>query len=311
MNKPLVIGVLLALLLFLGFDSIYVVNEGEQTITTQFGDPIGEKVISAGLYFKIPLIHKVRFFDKRILKWDGEPNEIPTKDKTYIWVDTTARWRIDDPLLFLQRMGNLNRADVVLSDLINGAVRDFVTKNKLVEVVRSSDWSSAYSLTSERASDEEDVVVSVGRDRFSQLVLSNVSAKTDALGIELLDVLVTRINYTDQVRDKVFARMISERQRIATKRRSEGEAIKAEVLGQMAKNLKGISSKAYRTSMEIRGKADAEVTKLFGNAYNKDPEFFKFLMTLDTYKDVLGSNTRLVIGASSPLYQYLQGKPRR
>ena len=311
MNKTIVIGIALAMLIFVGMGSFYVVNEGQQTITTQFGDPIGEKVVSAGLYFKVPVIHKVHYFDKRILKWDGEPNEIPTKDKKYIWVDTTARWMINDPLLFLQRMGNMNRAYIVLSDLINGAVRDFVTKNDLVEVVRSSDWQPTDSLTGEKASRQDQKEVMVGRDQFSQLVLNNVSAKTESMGIVLLDVLVKRINYTDQVREKVYDRMVSERKRIATQRRSEGEAIKAEILGQMEKNLKGITSGAYRKSMEIRGRADAEVTKIYGRAYNKDPEFFKFLMTMDTYRQVLGENTKLVIDSSSPLYQYLQqGKTR-
>ena len=308
MNKQILLAVIAAFFLIVGMNGFYVVNEGQQTIITQIGDPIGIKNTEAGLYFKVPFIHKVHYFDRRILKWDGQPNEIPTKDKKYIWVDTTARWRISDPLLFLQRMGNMNRAYLRLSDLINGSVRDFVTKNVLAEVVQSSDWDPSYGSSSEKGTDEVRVKIKVGRDKFSELVLIEVAKTAEGYGIEMLDVLVKRVNYTNQVREKVFTRMISERQRIATQRRSEGEAIKAEVLGAMEKDLKRITSEAYKESVMIKGKADAEVTKLYGKSYGKDPEFYKFMMSLESYKTVLGGNTRLVIDSSSPLYKYLQGK---
>ncbi|MBT4089959.1 MAG: protease modulator HflC, partial [Deltaproteobacteria bacterium] len=213
--------------LFVGFNGFFVVDEGEQAIITQFGQPVRGAIKDAGLYFKIPFIQKAHYFDKRILKWDGDPNEIPTQDKKYIWVDTTARWRISDPLLFLQRMNNVNRATSRLNDLINGSVRDFVTKNSLVEIIRSSDWNKSYTLTTETARKKE--IIKVGRDQFSQIVLNNVSALAKSFGIEVLDVLVKRINYTNQVRQTVYQRMISERQRIAEQRRSEGEAEKANI----------------------------------------------------------------------------------
>ncbi len=308
MNKQILILIVVGFGLIIGMNSFYVVNEGQQTITTQFGDPVGEKVVEAGLYFKIPFIQKVHFFDRRILKWDGQPNEIPTKDKKYIWVDVTARWKVADPLLFLQRMGNMNRAYLRLSDLINGSVRDFVTKNVLAEVVQSSDWDPSYSSSSEKGTDEVRLKIKVGRDKFSELVLIEVAKTAEGYGIELLDVLVKRVNYTNQVREKVYSRMISERQRIATQRRSEGEAIKAEVLGAMEKDLSRITSQAYKESVMIKGEADAKVTRLYGQSYGKDPEFYKFLMSLESYKTVLGANTRLVIDSSSPLYKYLQGK---
>ena len=196
------------------------------------------------------------------MKWDGQPNEIPTKDKKYIWVDVTARWKVADPLLFLQRMGNMNRAYLRLSDLINGSVRDFVTKNVLAEVVQSSDWDPSYSSSSEKGTDEVRLKIKVGRDKFSELVLIEVAKTAEGYGIELLDVLVKRVNYTNQVREKVYSRMISERQRIATQRRSEGEAIKAEVLGAMEKDLSRITSQAYKESVMIKGEADAKVTRL-------------------------------------------------
>ena len=296
-------------ILFVGFNGFFVVDEGEQAIITQFGQPVRGAIKDAGLYFKIPFIQKAHYFDKRILKWDGDPNEIPTQDKKYIWVDTTARWRINDPLLFLQRMNNVSRATSRLNDLINGSVRDFVTKNSLVEIIRSSDWDKSFTLSTETAREEE--VIIVGRDKFSQIVLNNVSSLAKSFGIEVLDVLVKRINYTNQVRQTVYARMISERQRIAEQRRSEGEAEKANILGDMEKQLKDIQSGAYKKAEEIRGDADAKATKIYGDSYNKDPEFYAFLTTLDSYKKVLGNNTRLVLQSDSPFFNYLKSIDRR
>lgn len=309
MNKALSAVLLLLMLVFVGYNAMFVVSEGHQVIVTQFGKPVGERIEDAGLYFKIPFIQKLHYFDKRILKWDGDPNEIPTKDKKYIWIDTTARWRINDPLVFLQRMGSLSRADMTLSDLINGAVRDFVTKNDLVEIVRSSDTGEQFNMSTESSATKKEV--RVGRDGFSQMVLLSVEQKVQDLGIELLDVLVKRVNYTDQVREKVYARMISERQRIATQTRSEGEAVKAQILGETEKRLKEIVSGAYKKAQQIRGVADAQSIRLSGEAYGVDPEFYRFMATLDTYKTTLGENTRLVIDSNSPLYEFLSPKLRK
>ena len=296
--------VFILILLFIGYNSVYVVNEGQQVILTQFGEPVGTKVVDAGLYFKIPMIQKVNYFDKRILKWDGEPNEIPTNDKMFIWVDTTARWKIVDPLLFWQRLKTMNRATLTMDDLINGAVRDFVTKNNLAEIIRSSDWNEAYVSSTESATRKEKILI--GRDQFSQLVLDNVSKITNGFGIEILDVLVKRVNYTNQVREKVYSRMISERERIAAQKRSEGEAKKAEILGEMARRLKEIQSQAYLEAETIRGTADAKATAIYGKAYNKDPEFYAFITTLDGYKKIIGNNTKLIIQSDAPLYKYLK-----
>jgi membrane protease subunit HflC len=282
------------------------VDEGEQTVITQFGEPIGIFKREAGLYFKIPFIQKVHYFDKKILKWDGEPNEIPTQDKMFIWVDTTARWKIEDPLLFLQRMNTENRALTRLDDLINGAVRDFVTQNNLVEIIRSSDWNTTYKRTTETSQQTERPTIQLGRDLMSQVVLDKVSVTAKSFGIDILDVLIKRINYTTQVRETVYQRMISERQRIAEQRRSEGEAEKARILGDMEKELKDIDSTAYREAEEIRGNADAKATEIYGKAYSKDPDFYAFLISLESYKSVLGGNTRLVIQADSPIYKYLK-----
>jgi modulator of FtsH protease HflC len=297
--------VLLAVLLFVGFNAVFVVDEGEQAILTQFGEPVRQPFTQAGLFFRIPFIQQTHFFEKRIIKWDGDPNEIPTKDKRFIWVDTTARWRIADPLLFLQRMNNEARANARLSDLINGTVRDYVTRNDLMELIRSSDWDESFAVTTETVSDSEKPII-LGRDQFSQNVQANVADTAREFGIEVLDVLVKRINYTTRVRDTVYSRMISERQRIAEQTRSEGEAQKAQILGNMDRQLKQIESEAYREAEEIRGRADAEATRIYGDAYNKDPEFYAFLTTLDSYRHILGSNTRLVISADSPIYSYVK-----
>ena len=304
MNRNIFAIVVIVAIAFVGFNSIYIVDEGQQTILTQFGEPIGETKTEAGLYFKTPFIQKVRYFDKRILKWDGDPNEIPTNDKKYIWVDTTARWRIRDPLQFLQRMSTISRATLRLNDLINGAVRDFVTKNDLAEIVRSSDWNVSFSSTTEQTATQKKV--KVGRDKFSQLVLNNVEVVARDFGIELLDVLVKRVNYTQQVREKVYSRMISERQRIATQKRAEGEAKKAEILGDMDRQLKTITSQAYKTSQTIRGNADGKATAIYGKAYNKDPEFYAFFTTLQSYEATLTENTKLVIQADSQFYKYMK-----
>lgn len=297
--------VILLALLIVAFNGFYIVDEGQQTVLTQFGEPIGTAKKEAGLYFKIPFIQVVHYFDRKILKWDGEPNEIPTQDKMYIWVDTTARWRIEDPLLFLQRMSSESRAIGRLDELINGAVRDFVTKNNLVEIIRSSDWNPDFKLTTESTQQQKRESITVGRDKMSQIVLDKVSVTAQSFGIELLDVLIKRINYTTQVRETVYQRMISERQRIAEQKRSEGEAEKARILGKMERDLKTIESNAYKTAEEIRGNADAAATEIYGAAYNKDPAFYSFLISLESYQKVMGDNTRLVIQADSPLYRYL------
>ncbi len=302
-----IVALLIIIAAFVGYNSIFIVEEGKQAIITQFGEPIRGTFTNAGLYFKIPMVQKVHMFEKRILKWDGDPNEIPTKDKKYIWIDTTARWQIINPLHFLQRMGNERNATLLLNDLINGSVRDLVTKNDLVEIIRSSDWDVKYTMTEEVTSLETEVI-KVGRDRFSNLVLKDVAAVTREknYGIKLLDVMVKRINYTTQVRNKVYARMISERNRIASRIRSEGEAEKAEILGDMEKKLKDIESSAFRKAEKTRGDADAEATKISGMAYNKDPEFYEFFMTLKNYKSLMGPNTKLVINADSPVYKHLK-----
>ena len=309
--KTLKPGIIILILLvgFVVYDAFFVIKEGRQAIVTQFGKPIGDPITDAGLNIKIPILQKVHLFEKRILKWDGEPYEIPTSDKTFIWVDTTARWRIVKPLVFMQTMINEDRAKMVLNDLIDGAVRDLVTKNNLIEVIRSSDWKKIYLIGSEKAETEE--VVLIGRDRFSELVLQSIKDVTLEYGIELLDILIKRVNYTDTVREKVYERMISERKRIAAKKRSEGEGQKAEILGTVERELNNITSEAYEKAQTIRGQADAVATRIYGQTFSQDPEFYAFFISLDSYRKTMGKNSRLIIDTNTDLYKYLKGAKKK
>ncbi|MBW2690904.1 MAG: protease modulator HflC [Deltaproteobacteria bacterium] len=289
-------------------DGLYVVNEAEQAIITQFGKPVGG-VSEPGLNFKIPFAQKVSRFEKRILKWDGDPNQIPTKDKRFIWIDTTARWRIADPLLFYTTVATERGAMSRLDDIIDSVVRDAVSSRLLVELVRGSDYQAPDDGEEERL-EVEGVVVKqedlVGREEIMAGILEKAKANTPDYGIELLDVQIKRINYVEQVRTRVYERMINERKKVAAQYRSEGEGEKADILGQMERELKEISSEAYRKVLEVRGGADAEAAAIYAKAYNQDKEFYTFLRTLESYKKSIQKNGRLVISTDSDYYRYLK-----
>ena len=311
--------VLLALIVVAAIVStgaFYVVNEGEQVVITQFGRPVGVAVKDAGLNFKIPFIQAVNRFEKRLLNWDGSPNQIPTKDKKLIWVDTTARWRISDPLLYLTRVTTKTTALSRLDGIIDSVVRDAVSQNDLVELVRSEGWAGAVG---ERVSDagyaqkevqEVSRPLEVGREKITRAMLLSASKLAPEFGIELVDVRIKRINYVDSVLKKVFERMISERKRIAAQYRSEGEGQAARINGEMQKELKRISSEAFRTAQEIRGKADAEATKIYGDAYSRDPEFYSFSKTLELYREQEHNKTRMILTTDSDFYKYMKEIPR-
>ena len=297
--------VLVAVLFATVWDGFYILPEGKQAVITQFGAPVGEPITEAGLKLKTPFIQKVQYFEKRILIWDGDPNQIPTNDKTFIYMDNTARWRISNALRFLQAVGNENRAQSLLDDIINGTVRDLVNKNNLIEIIRSSDWTKDY-VAGTTASRDMIRPPQKGRDKISEMVLEQASRITPKYGIELIDVMFKRVNYIDSVREKVYTRMISERKRIAAEKRSLGEGRKAEILGKVERELKRITSEAKRQATEIKGKADAEATKLYGVAYSKHPEFYSFQRSLESYKDIISGNTSLILSPESDLFQYLQ-----
>jgi membrane protease subunit HflC len=296
---------LVAALIFSILDGFYILPEGKQAVITQFGAPVGESKTSAGLKFKMPFIQRVRFFEKRILIWDGDPNQIATNDKTFIFMDNTARWRITDALRFLQAVGTEMRAQTLLDDIINGSVRDLVNQNDLIEIIRSSDWNKEFSFSRYRE-EEMNRVPEKGRDKISELVLQQASKDTLKYGIELIDVMFKRVNYIQSVRDKVYSRMISERKRIAAEKRSLGEGRKAEILGKVDRELKEITSEAKRKATEIRGQADAEATKLYGEAYNRNADFYFFQKSLESYRNIIGENTSLILSPKSELLQYLE-----
>jgi membrane protease subunit HflC len=298
----LLIGLVL-LGIFVVYDGIFIVEEGKQAVVTQFGRPIGDPKTEAGLYFKIPFIQQITEFDKRIFIWNGDPNQIPTNDKTFVYLDVTARWRIEDPLLFLQAVRTEARAQTLLDDIIGGTVRDLINKNDLIEIIRSSDWSLE---TMTPSNQEPGSRPERGRDVISDQVLEIASRATPQYGIEMRDVLFRRVNYIETVRQTVYNRMISERKRIAAEKRSMGEGQKARILGTVDRELKEIISTANREATQIRGKADAEATKIYGDAFNQDPEFFAFLKTLESYDDIISGNTSLIISSNSDLYKYLR-----
>ena len=304
MNKIIrIIGIIIVVgLIVTVANGFYVLEEGKQAVITQFGRPVGQPVTEAGLHFKTPYIQEATFFEKKILIWDGDPNQIPTNDKTFVYLDVTARWRITDALVFLQAVNNEIRAQTILDDIIDGTVRDLVNKNDLVEIIRSSDFSPETMLNS--AVEEEKL--QFGRDKISAMIHETASKITPKYGIELVDVLFKRVNYIETVRLKVYDRMISERKRIAAEKRSLGEGQKAEIMGKVERELKEILSTANREAEEIKGKADAEAAKIYADAYNQDPEFYAFTKSLESYKAAVGQNTNLVISSDSEFYKFLQ-----
>ncbi len=303
-NKILrTIGIIIVIALIVTVaNGFYILEEGKQAVITQFGRPVGQPVTEAGLHFKTPYIQEATFFEKRILIWDGDPNQIPTNDKTFVYLDVTARWRISDALLFLQAVNNEIRAQTILDDILDGTVRDLVNKNDLVEIIRSSDFSPE-TMTNSQVEVEK---LQYGRDQITAMIHEAASKITPKYGIELVDVMFKRVNYIDTVRRKVYDRMISERKRIAAEKRSMGEGQKAEIMGKVERELKVIISTANREAEEIKGKADAEAAKIYADAYNQDPEFYSFIKSLESYKGAVGQNTNLVISADSEFYKFLQ-----
>lgn len=285
------------------YDGLFVLEEGTQAVITQFGAPVDAPKTTAGLHLKVPFIQHVNLFDKKIQIWDGDPNQIPTGDKTYVYLDVTARWRIVDALKYMQAVKTEARAQSMLDDIIDGTVRDMVNKNDLIEIIRSSDWSEA---TMTDASKNIAGAPKRGRDVITNYIIETAAKATPQYGIELIDVMFKRVNYIESVRVKVYDRMISERKRIAAEKRSTGEGKKAEILGTVDRELQVITSTAERDAMGIRGKADAEATKIYGEAYAQDPEFYAFTKTLESYRQVIGDKTSLILSSDSDIFRYLK-----
>ncbi|HJO39801.1 MAG: protease modulator HflC [Vicinamibacterales bacterium] len=297
--------VLVAALVVLS-SAAYEVREVDQVIITQFGNPIGDPVTEPGLHFKVPFIQNANYFEKRFLEWDGNPNQVPTKDKRFIWVDTYARWRITDPLLFFQRLQNERGAQSRLDDILDGETRNSVARYDLIEIVRSSNRNPDDVLVE---SEEEAAIldqIEMGRQQIAAEILERAAGSTADLGIELLDLRLKRINYVEEVQQDVFARMIAERQRIAEEFRSEGEGEAARIGGERERDLRQIQSEAYRTAEELRGVADAEATGVYGNAYNRDAEFYAFTKAMETYEQTMDPSTIFILGTDNELLRFLE-----
>ncbi len=301
--------------------SFFIVTEGQQAIVTQFGKPVGEAKTTAGMHFKVPFTQDVRYVDKRILSWDGSPDQIPTKDKKYIKVDTTARWRIVDTLKFIQTVQNENGAKSRLDTILDGHTRDVISNHNLVEGVRNSNAiidiiKTKEKLLEERKARGEAIIeeeisgdiamIQVGREQLSQLIVKKAQEECNALGIKLIDVQLRRISYEKSVEGKVYERMISERQRIAQKFRSIGKGETAIIEGRLTKDLQRIESEAYRTAQKIRGLAQGKAAAIYAKALSRDPKFYSFIKTMESYKKALKPDSKLILSSESEYLKYLK-----
>jgi membrane protease subunit HflC len=309
-GRSLVIGAAFTVLGLATLSSaLYTVAETEQVIITQFGEPIGEAITQAGLHVKMPFAQEANVFEKRWLEWNGNANQVPTRDKKYIGVETYARWRVANPLLFFQRLRDERRAQSRLDDIIDGETRNVIASHDLIEVVRTTNRSF------EKGEEAEDIMeaesmreIALGRDKITRLILAHVQHVVPDYGIELVDVQIQRVNYIESVQAKVFERMISERKRIADRHRSEGQGKSAEVRGKKERELKVIESEAYRKTQETMGRGDAEATTIYADAYNRNRELYRFLKTMETYRSTIDKETWLVLSTTTDAFRYLQSQ---
>ncbi len=313
--KYLIYAVLGVAALILILASAFVVNEAQQVIVTRFGEPVRDPITTPGIHFKMPFIEDARYFDKRFLEWDGDPNQVPTKDKRFIWVDCYGRWRIKNSLLFLERLQNEERAQTRLDDILDGETRNAIARHDLVEVIRSTNREFQASDDLEAGEESEIFVkIQVGRDKITRMIIETAAPKLDSLGIELLDLRFKRINYVEAVQQKIYERMITERKRIADKYRSEGQGEASKILGDKERDLKQIESEAFKTAQEIRGKADAEATAIYAAAYDRNAdsrEFYRFLKTMETYETALSEKDWLILSTQSDFFKFLQNQSGR
>ena len=298
------IGIISILLIFGG--AFYIVTESEQVVITQFGKPVGDPITSPGLKIKKPFLETANYFDKRFLAWDGEPKQVSTRDKRFININTYARWRISDPLQYAKRLFDESKALTRLGSVLEGATQNAIANHDLIELVRSSNREYlANNVDNEQQSNKDKAIIKSGRDELTKEILELAKESTFDLGIEILDFQFKRINYVPEVRKKVYERMISERKRIAEEFRSQGAGESARISGQKDRDLKEITSDAYRRSQEIKGKADAEAANIYAAAYNKDASFYRFMRTMEIYKEALDKETVLVLSTDGDFLRYL------
>ena len=310
--------IFVVVILFLLFGSAYTLDETEQVIITQFGKPVGEPIVDAGLHFKVPFIQEVNRLDKRILNWDGQPSEMPTKDKTYIVVDTFGRWRIDQPEQFFLRLRDERSAQSRLNDILGSETRNAIAKHELIELIRTTkdrepiqDSVIPDVMEDENAPGALGVLYSIekGKAKIEDEIFAKAASKLDDFGIELLDVRFKRINYNETVQRRIYDRMISERQQIAERFRSEGAGEAAKILGRKEKDLLEIESEAYKRVQEIRGVADATATEIYASAYNQSDQsisFYQFIKTMETYQEMLDRDSTMVFTTHSDIFQFLK-----
>lgn len=302
--------VIIAFILVIGaFQGFYIVNEYEQVVVTQFGRPVGDAITTPGVKFKVPFLQKANFFDKRFLEWDGSPNQVPTKDKKFIFVDTYARWQITDPLQFFKRLRDERGAQSRLDDILDGETRDFIANHNIEEAVRTSNRKPQYSGQISELVGDSLININTGRQKIQSMIQESANARASDLGITILDVRFKRINYIEDVRQQVYERMRSERYRIAEKFRSEGQGEASRINGEKERDLKVIQSEAFREAEEIKGKADAEAASIYASAYDKSAsarELYGFMKSMETFRKTFDKETSIILSTDSELYKYLK-----
>ncbi|MGB0347578.1 MAG: protease modulator HflC [Balneolaceae bacterium] len=306
--KGIVLLVVIGLIALLAGQIFYVVNEQEQVIITQFGEPQGEAVTEPGLKAKIPFLQKANYFEKRYLEWDGDPNQVPTKDKVFIFVDTYARWQITDPLKYFERLGNERGAQSRLDDILDGETRNAVAGHDLVELIRSTNREAAQDAIISDIAEDSLQNISIGRGAIQDQIVELANQRAEDLGIEILDFRFKRINYAEEVRRTVYERMISERNRIADKFRSEGQGESSRISGEKDRELLRIQSEAFREAETIRGRADAEAAAIYNAAYNRNAaarDLYSFTKSMEAYTNTIDKETSLIISTDSEFYKYL------
>ncbi|WP_439184680.1 protease modulator HflC [Carboxylicivirga taeanensis] len=308
-KKSIILIVFSVIILFFVLQGAYVVNETEQVVVTQFGKPVGDAITTPGIKFKLPFLQETHFFDKRYLEWDGDPNQLTTKDKKYIFVDTYARWQIIDPLQFYKRMNNERGAYSRLDDILDGQTRNFIAKHNIEEAVRTSNRTPVSSGIIGEMIGDSLTTISIGRDKIQDMIQESANELAKELGVVILDFRFKRIDYEEKVKLQVYERMKSERYRIADKFKSEGQGEASRINGEKDRELKTIVSEAYKTAEEIKGKADAEAAGIYAAAYNKSAQsrqLYSFVKSMETYEKTFDNQTHIILSTDSEFYKYLK-----
>ncbi|MCB2195292.1 MAG: protease modulator HflC [Bacteroidetes bacterium] len=309
-NKKTIISiVIIVIAIIIVSQSTFIVNEKQQVVITQFGKPVGEAITNSGLKFKTPFVQKANYFEKRYMEWDGDPNQIPTKDKKFIFVDSYARWQITDPLQFFKRLTNERGAQSRLDDILDGETRDYIANHNIEEAVRNSNRTPISSGTISELIGDSLMTINVGREKIQSMILKTANEQASDLGIEILDFRFKRINYVEDVRAQVYERMKSERYRIADKFRSEGQGEASKINGEKERELKAIQSEAFREAEEIKGKADAKAASIYAAAYDRSAmsrDLYSFLKSMETFRNTFDTTTTVILSTDSELYKYLK-----